>query len=174
VPDRARATRRRRRVSFSFSGAIFAGGLAGALLLVIAEFTNLYSVHTATSPIAIETVSTGSHHAYALIPIALLVVMLAFGVWRAHSRPALLAIGALGVVSLLIALLGDLPDAQATGLIGNAATHFAAAAATPAAGLYLETAGSAALIITCVCGFILLGPPPRPASSRAAQSSANG
>jgi hypothetical protein len=138
-----------------------AGGLVGALILLVAEFTTLFTIHTAAATAPVRSVTTGSHHTYALIPIALLVALLAYGVWSAGSRPALLAIGILGVISLLIALLGDLPDAHASGLLGSSATHFSAASATPSAGLYLETLGSVVLLITSVCGFLLLGPPAR-------------
>jgi hypothetical protein len=144
--------------------AILAGALLGALLLFVAEFTALYHVHTAASTTPVRSVGTGSNDSYALIPIALLVAVLGLGIFRSGSRPALLAIGVVGVVALLIALLGDLPDAQATGLVGSAATHYVNASSTPSAGLYLETLGAILLIATCVLGFLMLGrpePPPR-------------
>ncbi len=79
------------------------------------------------------------------------------------GRPGLLAIGVLGVLALLISLLGDLPDAHGSGLIGTATTHYQLASATPSAGMYMETLGAVVLIITCVSAFILLGPPQRQA-----------
>jgi hypothetical protein len=138
--------------------AILAGGLLGALLLGLAEFTPLFSVHASTSATAIKTVQTGSHHSYALIPIAVLAAVLAFGGSRDASRPALIAVGALGVVALVIALAGDLPDAHATGLVGSSITHYSDASSTPDAGLYLETLGAIVLIVTCGAGLLLLGP----------------
>jgi hypothetical protein len=146
----------------TFGAVILAAGLFGAVLLLVAEFTTLFAVRTSTSAIAIRSVGTGSHHSYALVPIALLVAFLSYGVWQAHSRPALLAIGLLGVIALLIALLGDLPDAQASGLIGSSATHYTIASSSPSAGMYMESAGAVVLIITCVCGFLLIGPPTAP------------
>ncbi len=142
-------------------GAILFGGLLGALLLVVAEFTTLFTIRTSAGAPPIPTVGTGSHHTYALVPIAALVIVLSIAVYTAVSRPALLAIGVLSVIALLIALLGDLPDAQATGLIGGGAQHYVAASASPSAGLYMETLGGVVLLITSVCGFLLLGPPPR-------------
>jgi hypothetical protein len=139
---------------------VLAGGLLGALLLLVAEFTTLFEVHTASSPGPIRSIGTGSHHSYAMALIAVVVGAFAIGAWRTGSRPALLAVGVLGIVSLLIALLGDLPDAHAQNLlVGSPTTHLQLANATPSAGLYMETAGAAVLIITCVCAFILLGPP---------------
>jgi hypothetical protein len=142
--------------------AILGGGLLGALLLLVAEFTTLFDISTGAGP-PVKSVGTGSHHAYALVPIALLAALLAYGVWRVGSRPALLAIGLLAVISLLIGLLGDLPDAHASGLLTGAGGHYVTASSTPSAGLYMETLGGVVLLITCVCGFLLLGPPPRPA-----------
>jgi hypothetical protein len=157
---------RRRRRSFeqapaTLRAAILAGSLLGALLMIVAEFTTLFTVHVETSSRPIKTVSTGSHHSYALLLIALVVAGLALAVWRDSSRPALLAIGLLGVVALLIALLGDLPDAHATGLAGSSATRYVDASSTPSAGLYLETLGAVVLVITCGVGFIALGAPRR-------------
>jgi hypothetical protein len=145
--------------------------LLGALLLLVAEFTTLFEVRTAAGGAVVKSVGTGAHHSYALIPIALFVVFLSFAVQRAGSRPALLAIGLMGVVVLLIALLGDQPDAHASGLVGNASTHFVSASSKPSAGLYMETLGAVVLLITCVCGFLLLGPPP---SSRSRKRSGSG
>ncbi len=76
----------------------------------------------------------GSHHAYAPASDRSLVALLRYAVWRDVSRPALLALGVLGVIVLLIALLGDLSDAHATGVIGSSATHFASANSTPGPG----------------------------------------
>jgi hypothetical protein len=130
--------------------------LLGALLLLVAEFTTLFVVRTAAGTRPVESTSTGSHHAYALIPIALLVVVLTLGVWQSRSRVALLAIGLLGVIALLIALLGDLPDAQASGLVGSITTHFASATSSPSTGLYLETLGAVVLMISSGLGLMLL------------------
>jgi hypothetical protein len=138
--------------------AVLAGGLFGALLLLAAEFTTLFEIRTAASSTAVRSVGTGSHHAFALVPIALLVILLAYAVRSAGSRPALLAIGLMGLIALLIALLGDLPDAHATGLVGSASTHYVAASSTPSAGLYLETLGAVVLLITTACGLLLIGP----------------
>jgi len=139
---------------------LLAGALAGAGLLLAAERATLFSLHVAARQAAIKTVTGGSHDSFALVPIAVLAAVLALAVFRAGSRPALLALGLLGAVALLIALVADLPDARARGLVGTPA-HYRQAVATPGPGLYLETAGAAALIITSVGGFILAGPPRR-------------
>ena len=140
---------------------VLAGSLLAALLLVVAEFTSLYQVHVATSTAPLESVSGGSNHSYAMIPIALLAAALGIAVWRTGSRPALLAVGVLGVVALLIALIVDLPDTEAHGI---ATRQFVLAKNSASAGLYMETLGAVLLIATCGLGFLMLGPP---AASRA-------
>lgn len=139
------------------TAALGGGGALGAVLLVMAEFMPLLRIHSSASQSVVDTVSTGSHHSYALIPIALLAALLTWAVWRSQSRLALLATGLVGVVALLIALLGDLPDAQATGLIGSETTHFALASSTPAVGLYIETLGAIVLLISAGIGLLLGG-----------------
>jgi hypothetical protein len=146
--------------------AALAGTLVGALLLFVAEFTSLYQVHTAASPLPVKIVGTGSNDSYALIPLALLAAGLGYAVFRSGSRPALLAIGIVGLVALLIALLGDLPDAQHTGYVRTPSSHFVNASSTPSAGLYLETLGAVVLIATCVLGFLMLGRPEPRAAGR--------
>jgi hypothetical protein len=145
--------------------AVWGAGLLGALLLVIAEFTTLFEVHTAISSGAVASVNTGSHNSYALVPIAVLALLLTVSGWRARSRSALGALAALGLIALLISLVGDLPDAQATGLIGSASRSFTSASSSPSAGLYLETLGAVALLIAGGLGLFLIpaGPgAPRP------------
>jgi hypothetical protein len=140
---------------------ILAGALLGAALLLIAEFTPLLHVHTSAPTRGIQSVSTGGHHSYALVPVALLAAVLAFAFWQTRNRQALIATGVLGIVTLFIALLGDLPDAQASGLVGSATTRFAAATATPAIGLYLETLGAVILLVSAAAGLLLI-PAPNP------------
>jgi hypothetical protein len=139
---------------------LLAGALAASALLLAAERSTLFSLHVAGRRAALETVSAGRHDGFALVPIALLAAVLAIGVCRAGSRPALLALGLLGAVAIAIALLADLPDARASGLVGSASAS-RPAAATPGPALYLETAGAALLILTSVCGLILAGAPRR-------------
>jgi hypothetical protein len=137
--------------------------MVGAALLLVAEFTTLFKVHAATSTRAVASVNTGSHHSYALVPIALLALLLTVAGWRARSRPAMAALVALGLIALLISLVGDLPDAEANGLVGSAATHFTSASSTPSIGLYLETLGAVALLIAGGLGLLVIPrAPPAP------------
>ncbi len=147
--------------SSAVTAGVLVGGLLGALLLLVAEFTTLYNVRASQGGALIKSVSSGSNHSYAMIPIALLAALLAVAVWRTASRPALLALGLLGVLALLIALVGDLPNAHSSGLVGSSATRYVSAASRPSAGFYMETLGAVLLLVTSVSGFLMLGPPVR-------------
>jgi hypothetical protein len=149
----------------AFTAAIVVLALLGALLLLVAEFTTLFVVRSSTG--TVRSVGTGSHHTYAMVPIAVLAVWLSVVFATVGNRPALLGIGVIGIVALLIALAGDLPDAHASGLVGTAATHYVEASTKPSTGLYMETLGAVLLLVTCVCGFVLLGPPARVRGRRA-------
>ncbi len=131
----------------------------GALLILVAQFTALYHLHSPTSSVPIKTVGTGANHAWAPVPLALLAGVLAFAVYRHQNRAALVALALLGVVVLLIALLGDLPDAHSTGLIGSGASQYVEGSSTPSAGLYMETLGAVLLLLSGGVGLLLLGAP---------------
>jgi hypothetical protein len=140
---------------------VLACGFLAAAVLIASEFAQLYSVHTSATKAALVTVTGHAHNAFAMVPIALLAALLTWGGARHGSPPALLAIGVLGVLALVIALVGDLPDAQASGIVLRAG-HYAAASSSPSLGLYLETAGGVALMIASGAGLLLGGPTPRP------------
>lgn len=167
MADRAAAGRARpRRSRGPIQTGLVATATLGALLLLGAEFSPLFTIHVNSAHPRAHSVSAGSHDSYALVPVAVLALAMAFGIWRAGSRLALLAVGALGALALLLGLLRDLPDARAHGLLQSRPGQYLEAAARPNAGLYLETAGAALLVLTTVSGFILIGPPPRRTSSR--------
>jgi hypothetical protein len=152
--------------------AVLAVGLLGAALLLVAEFTPLLHVHASGHPQLAHSVITGSHHAYALLPVAALAAGMAVNAWRSGSRFALLAIGLLGLLAVGIALLGDLPDAHAVGLVGTPTSGLSTATSSPAIGLFLETGGGAVLILAAAAG-MLLEPVPdaRPRSDSAGGAS---
>jgi hypothetical protein len=135
------------------------GVLAGAVLLLVAEFAPLLRVHSgAYHAGVVATIGTGSHHSYALIPVALLAVALASAARATGNRLALVSVALLGLVALGIALLGDLPDAHAAGLIRRPGGNYVNASSSAAAGLYLETLGAVVLLLAGGAG-LLLGAP---------------
>ena len=153
---------RRPPVHEGFSAAlrtsILGATLLGALLLVVSEFTTLFTIHVVGASAPIKSVSTGSHDSYALILVAALAVVLAWAAVSTGNRWALVALVGVGIATLLIALIGDLPDAQASGTVGSLQAGFKSATNQPSAGLYLETLGAIMLIIAGGCG-LLLGAP---------------
>jgi hypothetical protein len=133
--------------------------MVAAALLLVAEFLPLFEVRTSARNSVLTTVQSGSHHSYALVPIALLVGGLAMAWSKSPTRLAVLATAVLGAAALTIALGRDLPDAQSNGIERSGGTYVTAAA-SPRAGLYLETAGAVILLIASAGGLIL--PPPTP------------
>lgn len=141
--------------------ALALGALLGALLVIVAQFTALYHLHSSTSSAAIKTVGTGGNHAWAPIPLALAAIVLAYAVYRTGSRVALAGLLALGVATLLIALIGDLPDAHSSGLVGSSASGYVQATSSPSAGLYMETLGAIILIVAGGIGLLMAAPQTR-------------
>ncbi len=142
--------------------AVLGGGLLGAVLLFVGEFLPLFEVRTSAHHSVAQTVIAGSHHSWALIPIAVLAAGLAIVWWRSASRLALVAMAVLAVAALVIALGRDLPDARSNGLERSGGT-FVLAAASPRIALYLETAGGVVLLLASGGGLLLN---PRPTSHR--------
>lgn len=155
----------------ALASLLLVGALTGALVLAVSQFLNLFGTHIRARHVVVATDTVGSEHGYALLPVALVVVLLAYGVWRLLSRPALLGIGVLGLAALLITLLHDLPYAHKQGL-RSFQGHYVLAVNRPEVGLYMETAGALLLLLTFVCGFVLLGPPETQADRRAPQAGA--
>jgi hypothetical protein len=143
--------------------ALLALPLAGAGLLVAAEFATLYDVRVVTAVPEGGSFSTGGHHGYAQAPIALAIAVMAFGAVAGGSRPAAIAVLVLALLSLAITLLVDLPDVHETGLIGRT---YDAAVAEPRAGLYLELAGGCAALVGGALILAARPAPPRRSRSR--------
>jgi hypothetical protein len=139
------------------SAGVVAAAVAGALLLIVAEFLPLLRVHSsAYGAGVVQTISAGSHHSYALVPVAVLAVAMAAAARASGNRLALASIGVLGLVALGVALLGDLPDAHASGLIRHGGTY-AAATSSVAVAFYLETLGGVLLLLAAAAGLLLMG-----------------
>jgi len=133
----------------------------GALLILVSQFTALYHVQYAAGSLPIKTVGTGANHAWAGIPLALVAAALAYAFYRHGNRMALVGLAALGIATLLIALLRDLPPTHATGLVGSTASGYVRAISTRSAGLYMETLGAVLLLVAGGVGLLL--PAGRPA-----------
>jgi hypothetical protein len=139
--------------------------LAGAGLLVAAEFSTLYEVVVVTTVPEGGSYSAGGHHGYALGVIALGIVVMAFGAVFGGSRPAAVALLVLAAAALAIALAFDLPAVDE----GELARTYELADARPRAGLYLEIAGGCAALIGAA---VIIVARPAPLRRRADQETA--
>jgi hypothetical protein len=128
--------------------------LAGALLLLAAELSPLYTVVVGALGTPRRSVSAGSHHGYALALVALAAVVMTLGALRGAPAAAV-ALAVLGAVALIVALAIDLPATRATGTLREAIS-FADARARAGRGLALEIAGAAALLVAGI-GLLLAG-----------------
>jgi hypothetical protein len=136
-------------------------GLAAGVLMLLAELSTIWSVDVVTascsdlaSPeLADSCVRKGYEaHLFALIVLALLTLAMAWGAARGGSRPAAIALIAIGAVVLMIALIGDLPRVNETGRIGE---NFDEAKADPGAGFYMEIGAG---VLAVLAGALLVWP----------------
>jgi hypothetical protein len=148
----------------AFRIALAIAALAGAICLLAATFSTVIEITVGTtSKIADRDTELSGYdrHSVALIVIALFALVMTAGALRG-ARPAMVALAVAGVVVLLIALIGDLPDVHKTGVIGQLYDN---ARANPRSGYYFETLGGA-LLLMAGGGLLLLGGGPPAATTR--------
>ena len=145
-------------------GLLAAVALAGAVLLVAAELSPLYTVVVGALETERRSVSGGSSHGYALVLVALAAAAMAFGALRG-ARGAALALVALGAVVLLVALAIDAPKTRRSSGLPEAVA-FADARARAGSGLSLELAGGAAVLLAGALMLALGAPRPLARGSR--------
>ena len=131
--------------------------VAGALMLIVAEFLPLYEIRAITAVPEGGRKSAGAHHGYALLVIGVAMLPMAVGAVRGRSRPAAYALVVLSAIALFVALAIDLPDLNETGLIGRT---YDQAEARPRIGFFVETLG-ATLVLLGAVGALLFRPPAR-------------
>src|SRR3954469_20567937 len=125
---------------------LLAAASAGVICLLLATFATVIEIKVGTTtkvPDHDTHLSGWDRHGPALALIAVFAPGMIAGALRG-ARPAMAALAALGLVALLIAVIGDVPDLDQTGFIGEA---YEGASAGPQAGFYLETAGAVLLLI---------------------------
>jgi hypothetical protein len=122
-----------------------AAASAGVVCLVLATFTTVIEIKVGTTtrlPGRDTHLSGWDRHGPALLIVAAFAAAMVAGALRG-ARPAAIALAVLGLVALGIAVIGDVPDLNETGFIGEV---YEDAAAGPSAGFYLETLGGALLL----------------------------
>jgi hypothetical protein len=129
--------------------AVLVLGLIGAILMVVSEFATLRSVKVLTascSDLADPSLRGscvthgGEEHAYALVLLGIVAGLMTWGAALGRSRPAGVALIAIGAAVVAIALLTDVPDIHKTGVLGE---RFDSAKATAGPGLWMEILGGA-------------------------------
>jgi hypothetical protein len=136
--------------------------VAGALLMIAAEFATLRSVKVLTascSDLADPSLRGscvthgGEEHSYALVLLGIVTLLMAWGAVIGRSRPAALALAILGAAVVVIALATDVPDIHKTGVLGD---RFESAHATAGPALWMEIVGGALVfaagVISVVAG----------------------
>jgi hypothetical protein len=121
--------------------------LAAAVLLFASQLMTLFEfTPPGGEPLDDRTVL--DHHGPTLLIIAVFaVIAVVVSVW-AGSKPAAIAVAAMGGLALLIFLLIDLPDAGQVGTLNDARQSFIDAEAIPQPGFWLEMVGALALAFT--------------------------
>jgi hypothetical protein len=126
------------------SGGLLALAAIGALLLIVSDFQTLYQVKVLT--VVEKTVVGHDQHSFAMLLIGLAALAMSLGIaFAGRARTAMAAVALLGVVALLIALIGDLPDVNSTGVIGQ---NYSNASVSAKIGFWTETVGAVALIFS--------------------------
>ena len=157
------------RPALSTSGALrlafVALGVIGALCLLASTFATIIRIEVGTTskvPDFDTHLSGWDRHGPALALLGLFALAMAVGALRG-ARPAAMALCAVGVVSLVLIVITDVPNLHKVGFIGSL---YEDAVAGPRLGFYLETAGAALLIASG--GLLLFSPAPdeRPAEKQ--------
>jgi len=124
--------------------------LAGSAMLIVSEFLTLRELRIIT--VVKESLTGGSHHAYALAVIGVVAAVMAFGAFRGDSRPAGYGLLALALAAVAVIAVADVGWVNEEGFIGQA---FEDAVARPKEGFYVETLGAALLLLSAVANLVL-------------------
>jgi hypothetical protein len=129
--------------------------VAGALLLILAEFLTVREIRAVTVVPPGGTETGGGLHGYALGIIGLAILPMAYGAVVRGARPAAVALLVLALAACAIVVFVDRPVLDDTGLIGRT---YDLAEARPATGFYLESLGAVFALVGAVMTFALQKP----------------
>ena len=126
--------------------------VAGALLLIVAEFATVREIRAVTVVPPGGTETGGGLHGYALGIIGLAILVMSYGAVVRGARPAAVALLVLALAAWAVVLFVDRPALDDTGLIGRTYDLAEAQAAT---GFYLECLGAALALVGAVAALAL-------------------
>jgi hypothetical protein len=154
----------------AFGSVLAALGLAGAILAFVATFSTVIKIRVLTVTTAHYTGM--DRNGIACILLGAFALLMIAGAVRG-ARPAMLALGLIGLAALLIAILHDLPHLNDTG-VWPLHDQYEDAQASAGSGYYLETAAGILMLVSGV-GLLLLAPrgeraPRRPRPRRVEQA----
>lgn len=123
--------------------------IAAAIMVGASEFMTTFEFTSGGEPQAVSLAS--ERHSYALLILAAFTVAgMIYAIWTG-MRAAAIGTAIIGVASLLLFLLLDLPDAGKAGPLGDdPAIYFADARADPDTGFWLEAVGTVVLGLATV------------------------
>jgi hypothetical protein len=122
-------------------------------------------VSTIAPPPQTDRIVAGDAHAYVLVPLAAIAVVIALMALLSRRWQLGRLVSVIGLVGIAISLAIDLPKGLDAGTAGNA---FAGAKATLTDGFYAQLAASAALVL---CGWVLAMNLRGPRTAKARRSS---
>ena len=121
--------------------------VASAGLLIASELMTAFEF-TPPGGEAQASQSFADRHHYAFIVLAVFAVVALVFALSTGSRPAAVAVAAVGVIALLWFLITDLPDAGNVGSLDDPHVPFLTAKAEPQAGFWLQLIGALGLALT--------------------------
>src|SRR3954469_3679166 len=135
---------------------VLAVALLGSILMIASEFATLRTVKVLTascSDLADPSLRGscvthgGEEHAYALVILGIVAIVMAWGAVSRRRRPAAVALIAIGAATLAIALITEMPDIHKTGVLGE---RFDSAKAQAGPGLWMEIIGGGLVLVAGV------------------------
>lgn len=133
-------------------------GMVGAAFLIVSEFLPITHVRAITVILPHSERTGFDQNSGAMLLLGLVALPLLYGAARAGSRPAMVAVGVIGVIALLIAVFGDLPDVTKAGTVFT--ERYEDAVAQKQIAWWLEAAGAVMLVLSAGLLFLTdLGKP---------------
>jgi hypothetical protein len=126
--------------------------VAGALLLIVAEFVTVREVVIVTVVPPDGRDTGGDLHLYALGVLGLAILVMSYGAVVRGARPAAVALVVLSLAACFIVLAVDLPGMDDAGMYVRT---YEGAQAQPAAGFYLESLGAGLALVGAVATLVL-------------------
>jgi len=133
---------------------VLALAVIGGILVVVAELSTIVRVDVLTTgtceeiadPKVRDACDAGGfeQHGGAFILLGVAALAMAWGAGRGASRPAAIALVAIGAVVLAFSLIRDVPKTNDTGLVG---LQYEEAEAKAGSGLYMEISGAGLIML---------------------------